>query len=570
MIERSPCERLLSFGDKMSKTYTVASMFAGIGGIDLAFEQAGFKVIWANEIDKHACRTYRLNFGDEYLVEGDIQNVNTDDIPDFDILISGFPCQAFSSVGLEKGFEDPRGNLFFETARVIAVRKPKVVFFENVANLIKHDDGRTFLTIFNTLAELGYCVKYKVMNASDYGIPQQRNRIYIAAFLDESVCERFNFPEERPLTIDAFSCFDKERQPDSYYMDGHRMWNDMIAFMTDHHRIYRFTDWGLSKGRDGICPTLLAAMGSPYERIPFFWDDFSIRKITQREAARLQGFPDSFQFPMQKTPKQVYKQIGNSVCVPVVKEIADNIMMVLSENGVIMNKDDIEQAYELVVRYFNEHLKDKGVKLPALTEGGKFVKDALVLAYLSQGYPNTKVVTKAELTKFIRNYFPETNDVQQARHLGKQKGWFIISGTRDRNGVLKSGEYKLVTLETPFPGYQQKRRNVTVTEDSWEKMKREYGYRCACCGSKEGEANIYSQTSITVLQKGHMDPSKELTEDNMIPQCELCNRPDRNWWIFNKTGRVIAVADPQVILRSSEEVQREMYEILKKKYGKDE
>ena len=317
----------------MKKRYTVASMFAGIGGIDLGFEQAGCKVVWANEIDKYACRTYRLNFGDEYLVEGDIQTVSTDTIPDFDILIAGFPCQAFSSVGLLKGFEDPRGNLFFETARVIAAKRPPVVFFENVANLLKHDDGKTFQTIYNTMAELGYFVKYKVMNASDYGIPQQRNRIYIVAFLDAGMAERFVFPEERALKRDAFSYFDKERQPDHYYMDGHRKWDEMIAYMNDRHRIYRFTDWGLSRGRDGICPTLLAAMGSPYERIPFFFDDFSIRKITQREAARLQGFPENFQFPIQKTPKQVYKQIGNSVCVPIVKEIAENIIRTIEKGG---------------------------------------------------------------------------------------------------------------------------------------------------------------------------------------------------------------------------------------------
>lgn len=300
-------------------------MFAGIGGIDLGFEQAGYKTIWANEIDKYACRTYRLNFGDEFLIEGDIQEVSTDTIPDFDILVAGFPCQAFSSVGLQKGFEDPRGNLFFETARVIAAKQPTAVFFENVANLVKHDNGNTLATILSTMEELEYHVKYKVMNASDYGIPQQRNRIYMVAFKDKEVCERFEFPQERELKCDAFSLFDKERQPDSYYMDNHKMWDEMVAFMTDKHRIYRFTDWGLSKGRDGICPTLLAAMGSPYERIPFFWDGFSIRKITQREAARLQGFPEDFEFPLKKTPKQVYKQIGNSVCVPIVKEIAEKM-----------------------------------------------------------------------------------------------------------------------------------------------------------------------------------------------------------------------------------------------------
>lgn len=306
-------------------------MFAGVGGIDLAFEQAGFNVIWANEIDKYACRTYRLNFGDETLVEGDIQEISTDDIPGFDVLIAGFPCQAFSSVGLLKGFEDPRGNLFFETARVIAAKKPKLVFFENVANLLKHNKGNTFDTIKMTMDKLGYYMTYKVMNTSDYGIPQQRNRIYIIASPSKSLIDKFCFPHERPLERDAFSYFEKERQPEKYYMDTHKKWDEMMAYMDDRHRIYRFTDWGISRGRDGICPTLLAAMGSPYERIPFFYDDYSVRKITQIEAARLQGFPESFEWLIKKTPKQVYKQIGNSVCVPIVKEIADNIMMVMKE-----------------------------------------------------------------------------------------------------------------------------------------------------------------------------------------------------------------------------------------------
>ncbi len=307
-------------------------MFAGIGGIDLAFKNAGFQIVWANEIDKYACRTYRLNFPDELLVEDDIQNINPNTIPDFDVLVAGFPCQAFSSVGLKKGFEDPRGNLFFETARVISIKKPKAIFFENVSNLLKHDGGNTYATIKSTLEELGYYVTYKVMNASDYGIPQQRNRIYIVAFQKQELTESFSFPESAPLKKTAFDYFDKDRQPDSYYMSNHKRWDEMVDFMTDKKRIYRFTDWGMSKGREGICPTLLAAMGSPYERIPFFWDDYSIRKITQREAARLQGFPETFQFPIQKTPKQVYKQIGNSVCVPIVESIAKLIKIKLKDS----------------------------------------------------------------------------------------------------------------------------------------------------------------------------------------------------------------------------------------------
>ena len=313
------------------KQYTVGSMFAGIGGICLAFKQNNCKLVWANEIDKYACKTYRLNFGNDYLVEGDIQTLNLDLIPEIDILTAGFPCQAFSSVGLQKGFKDPRGNLFFETARVINKVKPRVVFFENVANLIKHDEGKTFEVIKNTLKTLGYHGTYKIMNAKLFGdIPQQRNRIYIVAFKNEKDLQTFVFPSEIPLTKTAFDLFDKDRNADKYYMDGHRMWNRMMEYMTDRKRIYRFTDWGLSKGMEGICPTLLAAMGSRFERIPFFYDDYSVRLMTTRECARLQGFPEDFKFP-EKYEKEVYKQIGNSVCVPVVNRIAKKIIQSLKE-----------------------------------------------------------------------------------------------------------------------------------------------------------------------------------------------------------------------------------------------
>ncbi len=300
-------------------------MFAGIGGICYAFNKAGFEIVWANEIDKYACKTYRLNFGASYLVEGDIQKINVENIPKFDILTAGFPCQTFSSVGLLQGFNDPRGNLFFETARVINAVKPRIVFLENVANLLKHDGGRTFEVIKKTLEDLKYHVTFQVMNAKEYGnIPQQRNRIYIVAFKYKKDMEQFKFPDKIPLTRTAFDMFFKERQLDKYYMDGHRMWDRMMEYMNDRRCVYRFTDWGLSRGMEGICPTLLAAMGSRFERIPFFYDDFSVRLMTPRECSRLQGFPDSFQLP-QENEKQVYKQIGNSVCMPVVYRIAKNI-----------------------------------------------------------------------------------------------------------------------------------------------------------------------------------------------------------------------------------------------------
>ena len=310
----------------MQAKITVGSMFAGIGGICLAFKQNGCQLVWANEIDKYACKTYRLNFGAEYLVEDDIQKISIKDIPKFDILTAGFPCQAFSSVGLQAGFNDPRGNLFFETARVINGINPKVVFLENVANLAKHDEGKTFEVILETLKNLGYQTVYKIMNAKDYGnIPQQRNRIYIVAFKYKKHLNQFEFPNMISLTQTAFDLFDKEKQDEKYYMHGHRMWRQMMEYMNDRKRVYRFTDWGISRGMEGICPTLLAAMGSRFERIPFFYDDYSVRLMTPRECARLQGFPESYILPIENE-KQVYKQIGNSVCVPVVYRIAQNIV----------------------------------------------------------------------------------------------------------------------------------------------------------------------------------------------------------------------------------------------------
>ena len=312
--------------------YKVGSLFAGMGGIDIAFEKAGAKVIWANEIDKYACVTYRLNFPKCRLIEGDVQTINPTELDDVDIITAGFPCQSFSSVGLGAGFDDPRGNLFFEIARIVKEKKPRVIFLENVANLEKHDEGKTFSIIHATLCDLGYYyIKYNVMNAKEYGnLPQQRNRIYIVAFKNIEDMNDFEFPAPVKLKKTAFDFFEKTKMPDKYYLDNH--WKAKQIFETvQKDYIYRFTDWGISKGPIGICPTLLAAMGSRFERIPFFKDDYSIRLLTPSECARLQGFPEDYKFP-DKYEKQVYKQIGNSVAVPVVERIAKNIINALKKN----------------------------------------------------------------------------------------------------------------------------------------------------------------------------------------------------------------------------------------------
>ena len=232
----------------------------------------------------------------------------------------------------------------------------------------------------------------------------------------------------------------------------------------------------------------------------------------------------------------------------------------------------IKSTYDLISRYHSEYLSQYGVKLPHLKSGNAYTKEALVLVYLSQDYPDTKIITKNELTEFIRQYDPNVLDVQQARHLGAQKGWFILSGTRNDNAseTIKPGEYKLKTLEKPYPGFTSERREATIDGDYWENLKKAYDYRCACCGSKEGEPHRYWKNTTTMLQKGHKDPSKPLEPGNIIPQCEKCNRPDRNYWIYDDKGRVVKIANVKIIDTCSTKIQKEMYaRLFTKFHGKN-
>lgn len=232
-----------------------------------------------------------------------------------------------------------------------------------------------------------------------------------------------------------------------------------------------------------------------------------------------------------------------------------------------MTDYEIEKLYNLIKGYHKKYLMPYGVSLPSLRRDGKFTKDALVLTYLAQGYPNTSKVTKDELTDFIRQYYPEVNDVQQARHLGQQKGFYILSGTRKDNESLALGllpkEYWLKTLELHYPGFTHERREYKEGSDYFESLKQKYGYRCATCGSKEGEPNLRYPNTKTVLQMGHMDPSKPLKEGNIIPQCEKCNRPDRNYWVYDSKGRVTGIANERVVDKCSKDLKTRIYLRLK-------
>lgn len=306
----------------------VASMFAGVGGICLGFKQAGFNVIWGNEKDKAACNTYRRNLNDVSLIESDICNVNIHAMPNFDILTAGFPCQPFSIAGKQRGFSDPRGNLFFEIARVVDIKRPPAIFLENVCNLVAHDNGKTFLVIYNTLVQFGYVLRYNIMDAHVYGnLPQPRSRIYIVAFLDYEVCERFRFPDPIKLTVGINDVINRRKKQHSvyYYDKDSDIMKKYGNRINDQDYIYRISDKGLIRVHNHYCPTLTANMGTYPNRVPIVRDDYGIRKLTLRECLDFQGFPQDYKFPNSITINDAYKQIGNSVCVPVVRRIAERI-----------------------------------------------------------------------------------------------------------------------------------------------------------------------------------------------------------------------------------------------------
>ena len=229
-----------------------------------------------------------------------------------------------------------------------------------------------------------------------------------------------------------------------------------------------------------------------------------------------------------------------------------------------MTHTQIESVYEMVKEYHEKYLIKFGVKLPKLKDSkGNFTKDALVLCYLARFYPSTVLVTKKELTQFIRKFDENVNDVQQARHLGAQKGWFISAGGRDNVHVHNSGEYRLISLELPYPHFKGHRIN---SSGDWGNVKQQYGNRCATCGSKEGERNFHYPNTITKLQKAHIDSSKPLEAGNIFPQCQKCNMAYRDFWVFDERGRVRSLAKASLVKRWGKEIKIELYKILYKEF----
>lgn len=310
-----------------------ASFFAGVGGIDLGFEQTGFfKTVYANEFDPFPVKTFENNF-DLKVDCRDIHQVSTDEIPDFDVMLAGFPCQAFSVAGYRKGFEDEkgRGTLFFELVRIIKIKKPKIVFLENVKNLVGHDNGNTFAVILDELEKEGYSVKYKVLNAMEYGnIPQNRERIYIVAFRDKDEYRNFDFPNPIPLKkkLSDIIDFNRKLEDKYYYTEGKYkgdIYEQLVEAMDDKNAIYQWRRKYVRKNKSGVVPTLTANQGEGGHNVCLVLTKYGIRKMTPHECFNTQGFPKSFKLPKNMSDSKLYKQAGNSVCVSVINRIAEEI-----------------------------------------------------------------------------------------------------------------------------------------------------------------------------------------------------------------------------------------------------
>ena len=320
--------------------FTIASFFAGVGGIDLGFEQTNeFKTIYANEFDKFAAETFELNFNID-VDQRDIHLVPVEDVPNVDVMIGGFPCQAFSIAGYRQGFDDQkgRGELFFELVRMLEAKKPRVALFENVKNLVGHDNGNTFRVICEQLDILGYHYTSQVLNAMNFGnMAQNRERIYIIAFREEEDFNNFHWPLPIPLTATVKDIIDFENKIDDkyYYVEGKYkgdIYEQLVEATKDddinNPAIYQWRRKYVRQNKSGVVPTLTANQGEGGHNVCLIKTQHGIRKMTPRECFNAQGFPNIFKLPKQ-ADSRLYKQAGNSVCVPVIQRIAENILQAI-------------------------------------------------------------------------------------------------------------------------------------------------------------------------------------------------------------------------------------------------
>jgi len=325
---------------KRKSVYTVGGLFSGVGGIELGFTNKGFEVLWSNDIDQAATQTFKSNFDHRHILL-DIHKLNGKDLPPVDVLVGGFPCQAFSIAGYRKGFKDERGNLFFQILRLIEEleSKPSALLLENVKNFSTHDDGKTFKVVRESLEEIGYCVFSEVLNTCKYTrIPQNRERTFIICFLEgrDAMLDQDSLMSQTFKSLFPLSSMGKPDKIQNYLESGpvdkkfyygteKYMYQDLLEGIKSSDTVYQWRRLYVRENKNKLCPTLTANMGTGGHNVPLIKDNFGFRKLTPRECFNLQGFPSSFILPPTIATSQLYKQAGNSVTVTLIERIADCI-----------------------------------------------------------------------------------------------------------------------------------------------------------------------------------------------------------------------------------------------------
>lgn len=308
-----------------SAPFRFIDLFAGIGGIRLPFEELGGQCVFSSEIDKFAKTTYQAFYND--VPHGDITQIRPEDIPDFELLLAGFPCQPFSQAGLKKGFTDTRGTMFFYIEEILRQKRPRAFLLENVKGLKGHDKGKTFQIICDSLERLGYSVSAKVMAARDFNLPQNRERIYIVGFLSENAAREFSFPEPLPKTVKVGDIL--EADPDPKYTLSDKLWQGHLRRKAEHASKGNGFGYSLFNADSEYTNTISARYYKDGSEILIEQKNANPRKLTPLEAARLQGFPDEIVLKAKArgvSDVQLYKQFGNSVAVSVIREIAGKMI----------------------------------------------------------------------------------------------------------------------------------------------------------------------------------------------------------------------------------------------------
>jgi DNA (cytosine-5)-methyltransferase 1 len=337
------------FTAQENPSFTFIDLFAGIGGFRLAMQDCGGECVFSSEWDDAAKQTYFENYGE--VPFGDITKKETKElIPEhFDVLCAGFPCQAFSIAGYQKGFDDVRGTLFFDVAEILEKYRPKAFYLENVKNLKSHDQGRTFAKIMDVLKNrLGYLVDSKIMNPCEYAdVPQNRERIFIVGFDPKQVNIpkeflkdgefSFDFPQKIELKKTIHSIIDENLETQNlFYNPNHIYYDRMKDVITNPNTVYQWRRVYIRENKNGLCPTLTANMGEGGHNVPIVRTPKGIRKLSTEECLGFQGFPvnaeNPFRFPQTIAQSKKYKQAGNSVTEPLIKRIAERIIQFLQEN----------------------------------------------------------------------------------------------------------------------------------------------------------------------------------------------------------------------------------------------